>query len=103
MNADNALSGTDVLVLAGGMGTRLKSVIGDHPKVLAQIDGQPFLFYLLDHLRVQGVQHVVLSLGYAHQEVLDCLKGRPVTTPRVTTVVEKTPLGTAGAIRFASP
>ena len=56
---------TDVVVLAGGLGTRLRSVTGARPKVLAEVAGRPFIFYLLDRLEVFGFRRVILSIGYA--------------------------------------
>jgi len=95
-------SQAEAVILAGGRGTRLRDVIGNLPKVIARVGGRPLLFHLLDRLGAQGVGLAVLALGHGHQEVADCLKGRSESIPRTTTVVEKTPLGTAGAVRFAA-
>ena len=58
------LDGIEVLVLAGGLGTRIRGVLGDTPKVLAPINGRPFLDHLLDRLAALGAGRVVLSLGH---------------------------------------
>jgi NDP-sugar pyrophosphorylase family protein len=95
-----ALAKIDALVLAGGLGSRLAGVLADLPKVLAPIDGRPFLDYQLDFLAENGIRRVVLSLGYRADIVLDHLA--QTTMPlEVEPVVEPKPLGTAGAIGFA--
>lgn len=90
----------ECIILAGGQGTRLQSVVNDVPKCLAPINGKPFLDYLLNYLESQFVDHVVLSLGYKYELVLDYLKGRAFTF-KVSWVIEKTPLGTGGGIKLA--
>lgn len=92
----------DVLILAGGLGSRLAGVLGDIPKVLAPIEGRPFLDYQLEYLAGAGVGRVVLSLGYRAEMVLDHLTHTKLPL-HVETVVEARPLGTAGAIAFARP
>ena len=91
----------NVLVLAGGQGTRLQPVLGEKAKVLAQVGEKPFLSHLLSHLSSQGIQRVVLALGCFHQEVLDYLDSQSFEGLQVVPVVEDEPLGTAGAIRNA--
>ena len=94
------LSGIDVAVIAGGLGTRIAGVLGDTPKVLAPVDGRPFLSILLD--RLAGSRKVVLCLGHLASKVTDWLAANPAPVP-VEAVIEPSPLGTAGAIRFALP
>jgi NDP-sugar pyrophosphorylase family protein len=96
------LADIDVLILAGGLGSRLAGVLGNLPKVLAPIEGRPFLDYQLDYLARQGVRKVVLSLGHRAEIVLAHLAETRSPVP-VETVVEPRPLGTAGAIAFARP
>jgi D-glycero-alpha-D-manno-heptose 1-phosphate guanylyltransferase len=88
------------LILAGGFGTRLQSVVSDVPKSLAAINGKPFLFYLLDHLGKQGIEEVILSVGYKADLVIDTIGSRHGNMT-VNYCKETTPLGTGGAIRFA--
>ncbi len=57
------------LILAGGLGTRLRSVLPDTPKVLARVAGRPFLAYLLDSLADAGVREVILCTGYRAEQV----------------------------------
>lgn len=90
----------ECIILAGGQGTRLQSVVQEVPKCLAPINGKPFLDYLFNYLESQFVDHVVLSLGYKYEMVLDYLKGRAFTF-KVSWVIEKEPLGTGGAIQLA--
>jgi NDP-sugar pyrophosphorylase family protein len=104
---DQCLGAIDILVLAGGLGTRVRSVLGDTPKLLAPIGGRPFLSYLLQWLAGFGARRVVLALGHAAAAVQDYL--RHVRDPdmeaaqdlEVIAVVEPQPLGTAGGVRFA--
>ncbi len=98
-----SLASVDVAVLAGGLGTRLRSVIGATPKILAPIGDTPFIDHLLTWLRGFGVRRVVLCLGVGSQSVLDYLKAHPAHDMEIVTSVEPEPLGTAGGIRFAAP
>jgi NDP-sugar pyrophosphorylase family protein len=97
------LSGIDVAVLAGGLGTRIRAVLGDVPKVLAPVGDQPFLAHLLDWLRGHGATRVVLCLGHLADKVEEWLQQNPPVGMQVVCVVEPAPMGTAGAIRFARP
>jgi mannose-1-phosphate guanylyltransferase len=92
------LSGIDIAVLAGGLGTRIAGVLGDTPKVLAPVGGRPFLEVLLNRLR--GARKVVLCLGHLAPKVTEWLEENPPPVP-VECVIEPKPLGTAGALRFA--
>lgn len=90
----------ECIVLAGGLGTRLRSVIGATPKCMAEVAGRPFLFYLLDYLKVQGISRVILSLGYKHQ----LISGHPQLQDcglELAYAIESEPLGTGGGIRLA--
>ncbi len=90
----------EVIVLAGGLGTRLRSVVKEIPKCLAPVGGRPFLGYLLDWLKGQGVDHVVFSVGYLREQVIDFVQSQdwPFT---YDFAVEEAPLGTGGGIRLA--
>jgi D-glycero-alpha-D-manno-heptose 1-phosphate guanylyltransferase len=90
----------EAIVLAGGMGTRLKAVIQDIPKPMAPIGNRPFLSFLLDDLQVQGVKRVILSTGYKHEVVEEHYKSS-YKGMEVVYSVEDTPLGTGGAIKKA--
>jgi mannose-1-phosphate guanylyltransferase len=99
----NCLASVDVLVLAGGYGTRLRNSIGETPKVLAPVAGQPFLAHLLAWLKRFGPSRIVMSLGYEADAVQQFLASHPVPGIEIESCVEPEALGTAGAIRFARP
>src|SRR5687768_5011676 len=90
----------EAIILAGGLGTRLRGVIGEIPKCMAPVAGKPFLHYILQYLTGQDISRVVLSLGYKSEVVIRWIKQekRPLD---IDWVIEKTPLGTGGGIRLA--
>jgi NDP-sugar pyrophosphorylase family protein len=102
MMVEAGLRGIDVVVLAGGLGTRIRGVLGDIPKVLAPINHRPFLDHLLDHLAALGAGRVVLSLGVGADQVIAHLDRHRQPLP-VLPVVEPAPLGTGGALRHVMP
>ncbi len=87
----------ECIVLAGGMGTRLRSEVADLPKAMAPVAGRPFLNYLFRYLEAQGVGHVILSLGYRHEAIEEWVDENPWKFD-VSFSVESHPLGTGGAI-----
>lgn len=95
-----AVLNQDVIVLAGGFGTRLRAVVSDAPKPMAPVAGRPFLDYLLQSLADQGAQRVILSTGHmAH--MIEHRYGGGFMGMNITCVPEESPLGTGGAIRKA--
>lgn len=90
----------EAVVLAGGLGTRLRAVVADLPKSMAPVAGRPFLYYVINALRLQGIERFVFSLGYKAEMIEDFLK-TAYPTLDYTTVVEDEPLGTGGAIQLA--
>jgi D-glycero-alpha-D-manno-heptose 1-phosphate guanylyltransferase len=90
----------DAIVLAGGLGTRLRSAVPDRPKPLAPIAGKPFLDYLLAHLQRVGVRRVILSIGYMG-ELIEAQYGARFQSLDMVYSKESTPLGTGGALRQA--
>jgi D-glycero-alpha-D-manno-heptose 1-phosphate guanylyltransferase len=96
------MSVTTAIILAGGLGTRLRSILSDCPKVLAPVGGKPFLGYLLQYLASQGVQEVILSVGYLAHQVKAFAPIAATWNLQVRIVQETAPLGTAGAARLAS-
>ena len=88
-----------VAVLAGGLGTRLRGVVADRPKPLAEIHGRPFLAYLLDQLIDAGIRRVVLCTGYLGEKVFDAFDSS-YGVLRLYYSREYEALGTAGALRF---
>lgn len=98
MGTPDGLAGLDVVILAGGRGTRLQSVPGDIPKPLRPVNGRPFLSYLVEQVRGAGARRVLLSLGY-HPDAFRDFAARE----GVETSVEPAPLGTGGGLRTALP
>ena len=96
----HGLRSVTAIILAGGLGTRLRSIIADRPKPLAEIRGRPFLAYLLDQLIASGVNLVVLSTGYFGEQVRAAF-GDSYGSLRLLYSQEASPLGTAGALRLA--
>lgn len=87
----------EAIILAGGFGTRLQSVVSDVPKPMAPVAGRPFLTYLLDQLRKQGYTHMVLATGYLHEKVEEFF-GHEYHGVAIDYARELSPLGTGGAI-----
>ena len=92
---------TSAIILAGGLGTRLRSAVPDLPKPMAPIAGRPFLAHQMDHWIAQGVSHFVLSVGYRH-EAISGFFGRRYRGAALDYVIETTPLGTGGALLLAA-
>lgn len=93
-------SSVDALILCGGLGTRLRSVVGDRVKPMAEVDGQPFLQILIDSLARRGFQRFILCTGYRADGVRAYFSDR---ADRSFVFSEETaPLGTAGAFKLAS-
>ncbi len=90
----------EAIVLAGGFGTRLAQVVKDVPKPMAPVCGRPFLEYLLDWLTGQGVDRIVLAVGYKKKCVMDHF-GQNYKDAAVAYSLEDTPLYTGGATKKA--
>lgn len=88
------------VILAGGLGTRLRSVVTDIPKSMALISGRPFLEYQLDYWIKQGVNRFVLAVGYKHCQIINHFGSR-YKEADIEYVIEESPLGTGGAILLA--
>ncbi|MFL9924135.1 nucleotidyltransferase family protein [Herbaspirillum lusitanum] len=88
------------VILAGGLGTRLRSAVPDLPKPMAPIAGRPFLEYQLDYWLAQGIDHFILSVGYRH-EVIIAHFGNRYRDARLDYVIETSPLGTGGGVLLA--
>jgi D-glycero-alpha-D-manno-heptose 1-phosphate guanylyltransferase len=87
----------ECIVLAGGLGTRLKEAVPELPKCLAPVAGLPFLQHVIVQMQKQGVEHFIFSLGYKHEFITDFLSS---TFPNLhySLSIEDQPLGTGGAI-----
>ena len=90
----------EAIILAGGLGTRLRNTVPDLPKCMAPVAGRPFLSYVIDYLRMQGIERFIFSLGYRWGLIEEFLQ-KEYPTLDFTSVIEEEPLGTGGAIRLA--
>ena len=90
----------EAIILAGGLGTRLRSVVPDLPKCMAPVNGKPFLAFVIDHLQEQGIEHFIFSLGYMNEPIIEFLR-KSFPALHLSMSVEDEPLGTGGAIKQA--
>ena len=94
----------DALVICGGLGTRARSITKDKiPKIMIEVNGKPFLEYLVDTLYSQGVRRMVLAAGFKADVLQNYLKHRRILSSvnpwmHIDLLQEYTPLGTGGAI-----
>lgn len=91
---------TDFIILCGGQGTRLRSVVGESQKVLASVDDEPFLDLLIKYIRAQGGTRVILATGYKADDVEAHYQGR-FKDMTIEFSRESEPLGTGGAVKNA--
>jgi D-glycero-alpha-D-manno-heptose 1-phosphate guanylyltransferase len=98
----SGLVGISAVILAGGLGTRLRSVVGNKPKVLAEVNGRPFLANLLEQLADAGIRRAVLCTGYM-AELVSATFGNEYNGIELCYSRETAPLGTGGALRLALP
>ncbi len=89
------------LILAGGLGTRLRSLINDRPKPMADVHGKPFLQILVEQLRSQGIREIVLSVGYMADRIVSYFGDGNFLGVKIEYSKEEKPLGTGGAIKKA--
>ena len=92
--------GIEAIILAGGLGTRLRDAVPDLPKCMAPVAGRPFLYYVINDLQLQGVNHFIFSLGYKH-EIIEAWLTEQYPRLNYEVVIENEPLGTGGAILYA--
>lgn len=90
----------EVIVLAGGFGTRLQSVVSELPKPMAPVAGKPFLQYILDYLSAQGMQRCILAVGHLRHTIIDHF-GSEYDGMELVYSEETEPLGTGGGIMQA--
>jgi D-glycero-alpha-D-manno-heptose 1-phosphate guanylyltransferase len=92
---------TTAIILAGGMGTRLRSAVPDLPKPMAPIDGRPFIEHQMDYWIGQGVDRFVVSVGYKKEVIMDHF-GKSYRSTPLTYAIEDEPLGTGGGLLLAA-
>jgi D-glycero-alpha-D-manno-heptose 1-phosphate guanylyltransferase len=91
---------TEAVILAGGMGTRLRSAVPGLPKCMAPVAGHPFLYHVIAYLQQQGIQRFIFSLGYMSDAIINYINEQHPAIDAVFSV-EAEPLGTGGAIQLA--
>lgn len=89
------------VVLAGGLGTRLRSVVNDRPKVLATVRGRPFLTFVLDQIHDVGCRNIIISIGYLGDQIARAV-GDTYRGMKIDYAHEEVPLGTGGALQCAA-
>lgn len=90
------------VILCGGLGTRLYPVSKEVPKCMVEINNLPFMDYLISGLSIQGIEDIVLCVGYKKDYVMNYFRDGAEHDVNITYSIEEEPLGTAGAIKNAS-
>jgi len=90
----------EAIILAGGFGTRIQSVLSDVPKPMAPVCGKPFLYYILQSLVQQKIERIILAVGYKNEVIINYF-GYKFQSAELIYSVEDEPLGTGGGIRKA--
>ena len=101
---DCSISEIDVVILAGGFGTRFASVVKDTPKILAPMGGRPLLDIIMDRLSRNGTGRVILCLGYLRDKVTAYVRNKSLIDDKFSKIEiseEENPLGTGGALKNA--
>lgn len=96
-----SLLNIDIAVLCGGKGSRVANVLGDIPKVLAPIEGRPYLDWLIDKLKNHGVKRMVLCAGHLSHKIIEWRETRSERDVEIVMSLEPRQEGTGGALRFA--
>lgn len=91
---------TSAIILAGGLGTRLRGAVPNLPKPMAPVKGRPFLEHLMNYWIAQGIEHFVISVGYRHEQIIQYF-GDSYHTAKIEYSIEETPLGTGGGLLLA--
>ena len=87
----------EAIILAGGLGTRLRSAVPDLPKCMAPVAGRPFLHYVIGYYKKQGIEKFIFCLGYKHELIEEYLN-QSFSDLQYDVTIEEEPLGTGGAI-----
>lgn len=90
----------EAIILAGGLGTRLRSAVPELPKCMAPVNGRPFISYQIEYLKQNGVERILFSLGYRAEYFYNFLS-TSLPSASYEILLEEEPLGTGGAIKFA--
>jgi N-acetyl-alpha-D-muramate 1-phosphate uridylyltransferase len=89
------------VILAGGLGTRLKPFTEKIPKPLLEVHGRPFLVWQLEYLRDQGIERALLLISYLGEQIEDYFRKQPVAGLKIEYNSEPSPMGTGGALKHA--
>ena len=89
------------IILAGGLGTRLRDAVPDLPKPMALINNRPFLEYQMDYWIDQGINHFILSVGYLKDTIINHF-GKKYKNASIEYAEENKPLGTGGGLLLAA-
>ncbi len=92
---------TQILIVAGGLGTRIATYAKERPKCMLDVEGKPFCEHQLELFKKQGFKDIIFCLRYLANVVMDYFKDGSEFGLNITYSLEKEPLGTAGAIKFA--
>jgi D-glycero-alpha-D-manno-heptose 1-phosphate guanylyltransferase len=91
---------TECIILAGGLGTRLRSAVPDLPKCMAPVNGKPFIGFVIDYLKSQGIEKFIFSLGYKSEIIIDFINTQySILNSQFS--IEEEPLGTGGAVKLS--
>ncbi len=91
---------TEAIILAGGLGTRLRDAVPALPKCMAPVQGKPFVAHVIEYLKIQGIRRFVFALGYKSEVFLNFLD-EELSSDEYVVSVEPEPLGTGGAVQLA--
>lgn len=99
----NSVGTVKIVILAGGLGTRLRDTLGDLPKPLATIGNKPFLEYLLKFISSQQFRDVIISIGHGSEAIRGYVGDGSSLSLRIEYTVERNLMGTGGAVKLAEP
>jgi len=91
----------EAIILAGGLGTRLRDTVPGLPKCMAPVNGKPFINYIIEYLCSQRIQRFIFSVGYLH-EIISTHIQRTFPGLDCVFVIEEKSLGTGGAIHLSA-
>jgi len=89
------------VILAGGLGSRLRLIVNDRPKVMAKVGNKPFLEYQVEHLKQYGIDEFVFCVGYLHDHIMEYFGDGSRLGVKIDYSIETELLGTAGALKLA--
>ncbi len=92
---------SQALILVGGLGTRLRPVVNDVPKPMADVNGRPFLEYIIDYLKKFGITNIILATSHMHEKIENYFGDGSKFGAKIIYSREPQPLGTGGAIKLA--